>query len=157
MALAALLLVACGSSAAPVQTSVSSRGLPLADATFHRGTSTLLHLTVEVAATQAAQEKGLMGIRHLAADQGMAFTFATAGDVAFWMKDTLIPLDIAFVDAAGRVVDVQRMVPCTADPCTIYHAAGPFTVAVETGAGVLTGAGVHAGDTMRLTRRGRTG
>jgi uncharacterized protein len=149
----ALALSGCGGAAPRAAALVSARGLPLADVVVQRGSHVLLRLTAEIADTAAAQEKGLMGVRHLAADQGEAFVFASTTTAAFWMKDTLIPLDIAFVDAHGGVVDVQQMVPCTADPCTVYYAAQPYELAVETASGVLTHAGVNAGDTLLLARR----
>jgi uncharacterized membrane protein (UPF0127 family) len=46
------------------------------------------------------------------------------------------------------------MVPCTADPCTVYQAAAPYSMAVEAGSGVLSHAGVRSGDVLRLQRRG---
>lgn len=147
---AACTACACGQSLA----TVSARGLPLGDLTVAQGGRQVLALTVEIADNQSAQEKGLMGVRSLAADQGMAFVFGQQVDVGFWMKDTLIPLDIAFADARGTVVDVQHMVPCTADPCTVYQAAAPYSTALEAGSGVLTHAGVRSGDVLHLHRRG---
>lgn len=149
----ALAACACGQSPA----TVSARGLPLGDLTVADGGRQVLALTVEIADNQGAQEKGLMGVRSLAADQGMAFLFGQQVDVGFWMKDTLIPLDIAFADAGGRVVDVQHMVPCTADPCTVYQAAAPYSMALEAASGVLSHAGVRTGDVLRLQRRGTAG
>jgi uncharacterized membrane protein (UPF0127 family) len=145
-------MVACGSSAAPLQT-VSARGFPLGDLRIARSGHTEVQLTVEIADNDKAWQKGLMGVRTLPRDQGMAFDFGHQVNLGFWMKDTLIPLDIAFADAQGAVVDVQHMVPCTADPCPIYYAAQPYALAVETASGVLTGASVRAGDTMTLIRR----
>jgi uncharacterized protein len=156
LALTGLLLAACGSSAVPPQATRSARGYPLGDLTVSRDGHRVAALTVEVADNRAAWDKGLMGVRSLAADQGMAFVFPQPVTYGFWMKDTLIPLDIAFWDASGRVIDVQHMVPCTADPCPIYYAAAPYTAAVEARSGRLTVAGVHSGDTVRFTRRGGT-
>jgi uncharacterized membrane protein (UPF0127 family) len=150
---ATITLCACGATATPLPALVSARGLPLGDVVVQRGGQVLLRLTVEIADTAATQEKGLMGVRHLAADQGEAFVFAPATADGFWMKDTLIPLDIAFVDAQGQVIDVQHMVPCKADPCDVYYARALYGVAVETAAGVLTRAGVRAGDTLHVARR----
>lgn len=146
-------LSSCGSAAATPLPTTSARGYPLGDLTVQRRGRTVLHLTVEIADTPAAQEHGLMGVRSLAADQGMAFVFPRLVGDGFWMKDTLIPLDIAFVDARGSVVDVQHMVPCTSDPCRIYYAAANYTLSVETASGTLTRAGVHDGDTVSLTWR----
>jgi len=145
---------ACGSSGAARQPTVSARGYPLADLTISQGSQQRLALTVEVADNQKAWEQGLMGVRRLAADQGMVFVFGQQVSLSFWMKDTLIPLDIAFADAQGRVVDVQHMVPCTADPCQIYSAAAPYSTALEAGSGALTRVGVRVGDVLVVKRRG---
>ena len=153
VALAALSASACGSSGSAALPTVSPRGFPLGDLTIAHGGHSPMQFTVEIADNNAAWEKGLMGVKSLAKSQGMAFVFPRQQSVGFWMKDTLVPLDIAFADASGHVVDVQHMVPCTADPCQVYYAAQPYSLALETASGVLTGASVHAGDAMTLKRR----
>ncbi len=95
-------------------------------------------LTVAVADTPQARGRGLMGITDLGEFDGMLFVFDTDVETGFWMKDTLIPLDIAFFDADGLAVDRLRMEPCTADPCPTYNAAGPYRFAVEALAGDLS-------------------
>ena len=79
------------------------------------GTDALLH--VDIADEPEERRRGLMGIESLPTDEGMAFVFEEPVDSTFWMKDTLIPLSIAFVDEDGRVIDVLDMEPCEADPC----------------------------------------
>ena len=152
-ALAAWTLAACGGSGAVALPTTSPRGFPLGDLTIARAGHGALQLTVEIAGNSAAWEKGLMGVKSLSKTEGMAFVFPQQENLGFWMKDTLIPLDIAFADAQGHVVDVQHMVPCTADPCSIYYAAQPYSMALEAGSGVLTGASVRAGDLVSLRRR----
>jgi uncharacterized membrane protein (UPF0127 family) len=150
---AGVALSACGGGGVtPLQTT-SARGFPLADLTVKRGGSTVLTLTVEIADTPAAREKGLMGVTKLNDQQGMAFVFPGMQSAPFWMKDTLIPLDIAFWDDAGAVVDMQAMTPCTADPCTIYNPAQPYRSAVEVRGGLLTKIGLRPGDVVQLARR----
>ena len=149
----ATTLAACGNATAAHPALVSARGYPLGDLTISRGGHRTMALTVEIADNRKAWEHGLMGVKHLASDQGMAFVFGRQVNEAFWMKDTLIPLDIAFVAADGKVVDVQNMTPCTADPCTIYYPAAPYSTALEVGSGVLTHAGVKDGDVILLHRR----
>lgn len=70
-------------------------------------------IQVELATTPAARERGLMGRTHLAADSGMLFVFDAPGRHCFWMRDTLLPLAIAFIDAQGRVVHRTDMQPRT--------------------------------------------
>jgi uncharacterized protein len=108
-----------------------------------------VRVRLEVAADPAARARGLMGRRELPAGTGMVFLFPADVREAFWMKDTLLPLSIAFVAADGRVVDVQEMTPCRRDPCRSYPPAGPYRYAVELPAGALRAAGVGPGDLVR--------
>jgi uncharacterized membrane protein (UPF0127 family) len=107
-------------------------------------------LQVEIADADPARELGLMNRRDLAPDAGMAFEFAEPTQARFWMKDTLIPLSIAFVDQDGRVVTIEDMEPCHADPCPTYAAASPYTIAVEANRGWFARAGVAVGDRAAL-------
>lgn len=77
---------------------------------LHVGAHTL---QIEIAATAAARQRGLMGRTHLPADHGMLFVFEVAGKPCFWMRDTPLPLSIAFIDASGRVTDLADMQPRT--------------------------------------------
>lgn len=111
-------------------------------------TSWLLH--VAVADTDPERANGLMNITTLPADRGMAFVFASPTTATFWMKDTLIPLSIAFV-ANGRILALREMTPCTADPCTTYDAGGsPYTLAIEANAGYFSSKGIAVGDPVRM-------
>jgi uncharacterized membrane protein (UPF0127 family) len=107
-------------------------------------------LAVQVADTDAERATGLMGVTSLPADQGMAFEFAAPTQARFWMKDTLIPLSIAFIDVRGRVVTIEDMEPCHADPCPTYAAASPYGMAVEANRGWFARAGVAVGDRAAL-------
>jgi uncharacterized protein len=154
LAAMAIPLSACGGAATAAHPAlVSARGYPLADMSFQRGGHTLLTLTVEVADNQAAWDHGLMDVKSMPADRGMAFVFPQVVDAGFWMKNTLIPLDIAFWDTQGHVVDMLQMTPCKADPCYAYYPSAHYIASVETNWGVLEKAGVKAGDVVRLTRR----
>jgi uncharacterized membrane protein (UPF0127 family) len=100
---------------------------------------------LEVAADPAARARGLMGRRQVPEGTGMVFLYPADVREAFWMKDTLVPLSIAFVAADGRVVSVAEMPPCRADPCPTYPPAGPYRYAVELAAGAFGSARVGPG------------
>ena len=100
---------------------------------------------LEVAADPAARARGLMGRRRVPEGTGMVFLYPEDVTEAYWMKNTLVPLSIAFVAADGRVVSVAEMTPCKADPCPSYPPAGPYRYAVELGAGSFGAAGVGPG------------
>jgi uncharacterized membrane protein (UPF0127 family) len=107
-------------------------------------------LYVEIAEKADEQRKGLMGVETLPEDEGMAFVFDEPSDSTFWMKDTLIPLSIAFLDDAGRVIGVRDMQPCEADPCPTYGVDRPFVLAIEANLGWFDRAGVEVGDRAEL-------
>ena len=86
-----------------------------------------------------------MGVRSLPADEGMAFLFPGRTTATFWMKDTPLPLSIAFV-ASRRVVAIDEMRPCAAEPCPTYGPARPYTYAIEANAGWFRDHGIEAGD-----------
>ena len=106
---------------------------------------------LEVAADPSARNRGLMGRRQIPEGTGMVFLYPADVSESFWMKNTLVPLSIAFVAADGRVVSVAAMTPCTADPCPSYPPAGPYRYAVELPAGAFEAAGVAAGDKVLPT------
>jgi uncharacterized membrane protein (UPF0127 family) len=68
---------------------------------------------------------------------GMLFVFEAERTGAFWMKKTLIPLDIGFFGDSGGLVGVLRMVPCEAYPCRRYDIGAPYRYALEVPAGVF--------------------
>lgn len=88
-------------------------------------------LHVQVADSDAERARGLMHVTQLPSQHGMAFVFDTPTTGRFWMKDTLIPLSIAFVGEDGSIVGVREMTPCEADPCPTYGVDDPYVLAVE--------------------------
>ncbi|OGT31122.1 MAG: hypothetical protein A3E87_04370 [Gammaproteobacteria bacterium RIFCSPHIGHO2_12_FULL_35_23] len=88
-----------------------------------------------MAKTSTAREKGLMNQSYLAPNQGMLFIFKQSQYLDFWMKNTLIPLDILFINDQWQIVNVQTMSPCTTAPCPIYVSAVPANYALEVNAG----------------------
>ena len=134
----------------------------LAAAGFERGTATIaapagakrVALSVELAQTDAQRQRGLMHRRTLGAKAGMAFLYPRAHRGGFWMKNTLIPLDIAFADARGRILRILTMQPCRRDPCRVYDPDVTYRTALEVNAGSFRRWGVRTGDRLRITRAG---
>jgi uncharacterized membrane protein (UPF0127 family) len=91
-----------------------------------------------------------MNRRRLAPRTGMLFVFDGPTRGAFWMKDTLIPLSIAFARADGRILKILNMDPCSADPCPVYDPGVAFAYALEVNQGAFRRWGVRAGNRLRL-------
>jgi uncharacterized membrane protein (UPF0127 family) len=126
-------------------------GMPRAQlATF--GTSELAidtasgkqHFTVEVAKTRDQMMQGLMYRRSMPADAGMLFEYDHPQPVAFWMKNTLIPLDMLFIGADGSVLDIhERAVPLSLDSIA---ADQPVLGVLELNGGTVSRLGIKRGD-----------
>jgi uncharacterized membrane protein (UPF0127 family) len=100
-------------------------------------------LVLELALTPKEQETGLMYRDKLEPDRGMLFVFERDDFLSFWMKNTLIPLDIVWFDAAGRVVDVKEGAqPCKADPCPKFSNGRPARAVLLVNAGFATAHGL---------------
>ena len=113
-----------------------------------RGT---VRVTVQDADTPDEREHGLMGRTSLGPTEGMVFIFDGPTQELFWMKDTLIPLSIAFWDDAGTIVGIRDMDPCTADPCPTYASPEPYVGALEVNLGFFDDHEVRVGDTIDLS------
>jgi uncharacterized membrane protein (UPF0127 family) len=105
---------------------------------------------VEIADTPDEREVGLMNRPSLPEDAGMIFLFDDDTSGGFWMKDTLVPLSIAFVDADGTIVSILDMDPCEADPCEIYDPGVTYRSALEVNQGAFGRWGVQEGDRLTL-------
>jgi uncharacterized protein len=100
--------------------------------------------TVELAETPAQMEQGLMYRPSLPADAGMLFDFQQPTMATMWMHDTLIPLDMLFVDATGRIVNIApRTVP---ESDAIISAAAPVRAVIELNGGTAARLGIVPGD-----------
>lgn len=109
-------------------------------------------LNVEVADTPAAHAQGLMNRESMAQDAGMIFVYPESKKHEFWMKNTLIPLSIAFLDDRGRVLNViDEMTP--RDTTRRYPSEGPARYAIEANKDWFKNAGVKPGDTARFVYR----
>jgi uncharacterized membrane protein (UPF0127 family) len=111
-------------------------------------------LAVEVADTPDERATGLMNREQLAPYDGMAFVWDDPVRTSFWMKDTLIPLSIAFWNEEGRIVSILDMEPCASDPCPGYDPGVEFVGAVEVSRGLFAERGVALGDRVELVLPG---
>jgi uncharacterized protein len=117
------------------------REVPL---TIHSKTGTH-HFTVAVAATPEQQERGLMFVKSLPPDRGMIFPYDPPQEVAFWMKNTLIPLDIVYVRSDGTIV---RIANAQAMDITPLPSGEPVALVLEIGGGRAKELGIQEGDTV---------
>lgn len=176
--LAALLAAGCGTGA-PADGAVAASGAPAATAgdpaafdappahdaeppplqpsePFDLAVLTLsgaaeqVRVPVYVAFDTATRRRGLMGRESLPAGTGMVFVFPDDRRGGFWMKDTLIPLSIAFYDASGEVLAVLDMEPCEADPCPLYDPGVTYRGALEVNQGYFDQIGLEEGWTVTL-------
>lgn len=108
-------------------------------------------ISVEIASTDAAREHGLMNRTHLSSGHGMLFVYPDAQPRYFWMKDTLIPLDILFFDAQRRLINVSTDTPsCKADPCPTYASTAPAQYVLELNAGAVKRLRIKTGEQFKL-------
>ncbi|MBM4306253.1 MAG: DUF192 domain-containing protein [Deltaproteobacteria bacterium] len=106
-------------------------------------------IRVEVAKTPGERAVGLMDRKHLGKDEGMLFIFEEEGYHSFWMKNTLIPLSIAFIDKEGRIVKITDMKPLT---LTSHPPPKPVLYALEMNQGWFSKNGIKAGDMVRFSK-----
>jgi len=121
-------------------------GLPMRQVQVHGQT-----LWVEIAESDDALLCGLSKRDSLPPDHGMLFVMPRVMPMSFWMRNTHMPLSIAFLDAQGRILDIQSMVPDRTD--ILYRSPGPVRYAVEVNLGWFASHGVNVGDRFDLTQR----
>ena len=147
-----LALTACTSSAAP--SAEASRATAAAPARHPESGLVVVPLTVksgtkahrfrvEVAGTSEEQAKGLMFRTAMGADEGMIFPRRTPAPASFWMRNTVIPLDIIFVGADGRILNIVQGVPYSEQP---LRSAGPVKGILELNGGRAAQLGIKPGD-----------
>ncbi len=106
---------------------------------------------VALAKTQAEQEKGLMFQKSLAANKGMLFIFSEQGRHAFWMKHTLIPLDIIWMDNNHTVVFInQNALPCAQGDCPVIKPPQNAMYVLEINGGMAQKIGLQVGDNIEI-------
>ena len=102
-------------------------------------------IRVELADTPSTQMAGLMFRKALAPDAGMLFAFPDSKPRSFWMRNTYIPLSIAYMDEKGVILNILEMTPHSEES---NYSRGPAKFALEMNAGWFAGKGVKAGDVI---------
>ncbi|MFM7719180.1 MAG: DUF192 domain-containing protein [Actinomycetota bacterium] len=111
-------------------------------------------LSVETADSEEERARGLMGRPEVPDDGGMRFLFDGPTRGSFWMRDTLIPLSIAFWGADGRIVAILDMPLCREEDCPEYSPGVDFVGALEVRRGLFAERGVAVGDLVTVGARG---
>ena len=128
----------------------SQASLPRKEVWIARGTSQqeIARFTVEIAETPETQTRGLMERPALAPNAGMLFIFSDVAPRAFWMMNTLIPLDMLFIDAERRIINIQaNALPCEPPQrCPTYNSTAPAKYVLEIAGGRAQALGIRAGD-----------
>jgi hypothetical protein len=113
-------------------------------------------VTVEIARTPDERARGLMFRKELADTAGMIFIFDEPGSYPFWMKNTLIPLDMIWLDADQKIVWVAHSVPpCKADPCPSYPHDGHALYVVEVNSGFAKQHKLKTGERLEFKGLGK--
>lgn len=103
-------------------------------------------LTVHVADTAEQIEMGLMFVESLPENEGMLFVFLSDVHGGFWMKDTYLPLSIAFLDSEGEILKIMDMEPCIGNECPIYDPKLSYRYAIEVNLGWFEKNEIKEGD-----------
>jgi YVTN family beta-propeller protein len=115
----------------------------------NNNSSFIVRVFVEVTDDDEEHTRGLMFRQHLPWNAGMLFAFNGEESRAFWMKNTLIPLDMIFVDDNSQIVDIiENVPPCEQDPCPVYPSEEPAQYVLEVNAGFVQQNAVQVGDRL---------
>lgn len=109
-----------------------------------------LIIPIEIANRPELWSFGLMFREDIPLEYGMLFVFPSDEDGGFWMKNTYIPLDIAFIDSNKTIFNIQRMLPCTDDNCPVYYSPKPYRYALEVKAGFFERFGFREGSKIQI-------
>jgi uncharacterized protein len=107
-------------------------------------------LTVHIADTPKIRNKGLMFVEKLPVNEGMLFVFSEKTYGGFWMKNTFIPLSIAFLDLHGKILKILDMEPCKEEFCPTYNPEIFYHFAIEVNLGWFKKNQIKEGDYVML-------
>ena len=146
LTIAALVAACAPATSAEARLPLAPSGLQQVPLRVTAAKGLVRHFTVEIARTLPQQQVGLMNRATLAPDRGMIFPYNPPEAVAFWMKDTLIPLDMIFVRANGTIARIVTAVPLSLAP---VPAGEPVGAVLEIGGGRAKALGIKSGDRVR--------
>jgi uncharacterized protein len=129
---------------------VLPEGFELVAAQITKSDGTVCDLCLWLADNGDRRRRGLMSVTDLGPADGMAFAYGQPGSSNFWMKDTLLPLSIAFYDVDGQYLDAFDMEPCVVNDCSSFPTPGEFLVAIEAHQGTLGELGLEPGSKLEL-------
>ncbi len=144
-----LALAGCDGGSAGGEPSGKASASDLSTVTIDASGGGEVEVRVEIADDVSERARGLMHRTALAENRGMLFVFPNEERLSFWMKNTLIPLSVAFMDSEGRIVDIQDMKPLDDDPPS-YVSAEPARYALEVNQGFFEEHGIEVGDSAEL-------
>ena len=107
-------------------------------------------VNITLASTAVERAKGLMNVSYMHPDQGMLFLFQTPTNTFFWMKGTLIPLDMMFVKDDVIMYIAHNATPCKVDQCPTFGPGQYYDYVVETNAGYAKQHGIDVGVEVKL-------
>lgn len=107
---------------------------------------------LSIAENPVDQEQGLKYFKSLPAETGMLFSFQRPRILSFWMKDTYVPLDIAFIDKNNKIANIQKMVPLS---LRSVSSGTPCLMALEVPMGTLETMGVTIGNKIEIDKENR--
>ena len=112
------------------------------------------NINVEIADSPEERARGLAYRDSLAEQTGMLFVFDNSSILRFWMKNTLIPLDIIYIDENKRIVTLmENALPCLLDPCEIYSSSSPAKYVLEINGGEADNLGIKEGDFVKIVKK----
>ena len=111
----------------------------------------IIKVNVEIADDNSERMQGLMNRVKLDENSGMLFVFDNENYYAFWMKNTLIPLDMIFISKKMEIVEIKNAQPCKEDPCTLYSPSKPAKYVLEVNGGFTARNSIKVGNKAILS------
>jgi len=110
-----------------------------------------VEINAEVADDEAERTTGLMFRKSLGKNEGMFFIFPNPAIQKFWMKNTLIPLDMIFIAENKTIVKIHHAMPCTSDPCQLYSSGEPVKYVLEVNGNLTAEYEIEEGSRVTIT------